>query len=297
MNTNLASSLETEQKFLNDRSNQLQQKMEFDVLSFEIEQERSREKSLEIPIAVSVELEFNCYLHTVHYGEAALGTYSKSSETGLWEAYPIHNNPLDLKTYHETSIEARSAIVSAYLKQPVTLPEVRKVKYLVSLCTEEVDEYGAPWGHNEIVELDAVHRVSVDEISTTPSMTKNKPTSVKEELDQKQEELGLRKRRQSVLPESDRLDELQHSNPTDIDDRPFANPPIEPINPKSVINNLAIHAGDLGKDDYRSIGKILTSTKPELIKDVTEMMADTEEKALAILETITSKYPNLLSEF
>ena len=155
MNTNLASSLETEQKFLNDRSNQLQQKMEFDVLSFEIEQEISCEKSLQIPIAVSVELGFTCYLHTVHYGEADLGTYSQNSDTGCWEAYPIYNNPLGFKTYHETSIEARSAIVSAYLKQPVNLPEVPKVRYLVSLCTEEVDEYGAPWGHNEIVKLEA----------------------------------------------------------------------------------------------------------------------------------------------
>ena len=77
----------------------------------------------------------------------------------MWEAYPIYNNPLDLKTYHRTSIEARSAIVSAYLEQPVNLHEVPKVRYLVSLCTEEVDEYGAPWGHNEIVELEADVRI------------------------------------------------------------------------------------------------------------------------------------------
>ena len=133
--------------------------------------------------------------------------------------------------------------------------------------------------------------------SSSSSSSKNEPTSRKEELDQKQEELGLGKRRQSVLPESDRIDELQHSNPTGVDDRPFANPPIEPLNPKTVINNLAIHAENLGKDDYRSIGKIITNSKPEAIKDVAEMMADTEEKALAILETITSKYPKLLSEF
>ena len=62
---------------------------------------------------------------------------------------------LVLKSYHETSIEARSAIVSAYLEQPVNLHEVPKVRYLVSLCTEEVDEYGALWGHGEIVELEA----------------------------------------------------------------------------------------------------------------------------------------------
>ena len=132
----------------------------FDTLSFEIEQDFSHEKSSSIPIAVSVELEFNCYLHTIHYGEAALGTYSQNSETGLWEAYPIYNNPLDLKTYHETSTEARSAIVSAYLKHSITLSTVSKVRYLVSLCTEEVDEYEAPWGHNEIVELG--HDVQID---------------------------------------------------------------------------------------------------------------------------------------
>lgn len=131
----------------------------FDALSFEIQQERSHKKSSSIPITVSVELEFNCYLHTMHYGEAALGTYSQNSDTGCWEAYPIYNNPLGFKTYHETSIEARSAIVSAYLEQPVNLHEVPKVRYLVSLCTEEVDEYGAPWGHNEIVELEADVRI------------------------------------------------------------------------------------------------------------------------------------------
>ena len=124
-------------------------------LELELKHSLDLEKSLQIPIAVSVELEFNCYLHRVHYGEAALGTYSVNSDTGFWEAYPIYNNTLGLKTYHETSIEARSAIVSAYLKQPVTLPTVPKVRYLVSLCTEEVDEHGVPWGHNEIVELEA----------------------------------------------------------------------------------------------------------------------------------------------
>lgn len=128
-------------------------------LQLELKHSLDLEKSLEILIAVSVELEFNCYLHTIHYGEAVLGIYSKNSDTGFWEAYPIHNNPLDLKSYHETSIKARSAIVSAYLKQPVNLPEVHKVRYLVSLCTEEVDEYGVPWGHNEIVELEADVRI------------------------------------------------------------------------------------------------------------------------------------------
>lgn len=127
----------------------------FNALALVLKHSLDFEKSLNIPIAVSVELEFNCYLHTIHYGEADLGTYSVNSGTGFWEAYPIYNNPLDLKTYHETSIKARSAIVSAYLEQPVNLHEVPKVRYLVSLCTEEVDEYGAPWGHNEIVELDA----------------------------------------------------------------------------------------------------------------------------------------------
>ena len=73
---------------------------EFDALSFEIQQERSHKKSSSIPITVSVELEFNCYLHTIHYGEADLGTYSKNSDTGCWEAYPIYNNPLGFKTYH-----------------------------------------------------------------------------------------------------------------------------------------------------------------------------------------------------
>ena len=125
----------------------------FNALELEQKHAEDLQKSLNIPITVSVELEFNCYLHTVNYGEAVLGIYSKNSETGLWEAYPIYNNPLDLKTYHETSTEARSAIVSAYLKHSVTLSTVPKVRYLVSLCTEEIDEYGAPWGHNEIVEL------------------------------------------------------------------------------------------------------------------------------------------------
>ena len=128
-------------------------------LKHSLDLEIDLEKSSSIPIAVSVELEFKCYLHTVHYGKADLGTYCTNSDTGFWEAYPIYSNPLDLRTYHKTSTEARSAIVSAYLKQPVNLPSVAKVRYLVSLCTEEVDEYGVPWGHDEIVELEGDVRI------------------------------------------------------------------------------------------------------------------------------------------
>ena len=126
---------------MNSNTISTNQTKKFNSLVLGLKHSLDLQKSLNIPIAVSVELEFNCYLHTVNYGEAVLGIYSENSETGLWEAYPIYNNPLDLKTYHETSTEARSAIVSAYLKQPVTLPTVPKVRYLVSLCTEEVDEF------------------------------------------------------------------------------------------------------------------------------------------------------------
>ncbi len=131
-------------------------------------------------------------------------------------------------------------------------------------------------------------------LSTPAHDEKQEFTSIEEELDAKQEELGLGTGGESVLPETDKLDELQHSNPTEVDDRPFVNPIVEEINPKSLVNNLAIHATELGKDDYRSIGKIIASTKPEAIEDVAEMMADSKEKARSIVQILTNKYPDLL---
>lgn len=122
-------------------------------------------------------------------------------------------------------------------------------------------------------------------------------TSVEEELNAKQEEFGLGSGGNSVFPETDSLDELRHRNPEEVgDERVFANPPPAKINPKSLVNSLAIHAEDLGKDDYRNIGKIITKNKPDAIKDVAEMMADTEQKGKAIIDAIAKKYPHLLRE-
>ena len=136
--------------------------------------------------------------------------------------------------------------------------------------------------------------------TTSPMLAaseKKEVTTVKQELDAKQEELGLGKGGDSVLPQTDRLDELQHSNPAEVDDRPFASGiDRKEINPNAAVNTLAICAEYLGKDHYRSIGKIITSSKPEAINDVAEVMADSNEKARAIMEIMAQKYPELKEE-
>ena len=130
-------------------------------------------------------------------------------------------------------------------------------------------------------------RVSSPTTPTTQSQTTEKtqsqttsfdePKSVKEELDKKQEELGLGKRRQSVLPESDRLDDWQHQNPTDIDDRPFTNP-ISFTEEDSqeltiLVANIKKTVKFLRKEDYRSIGYAIVQNKPEGVEELIKTFA------------------------
>ena len=126
----------------------------------------------------------------------------------------------------------------------------------------------------------------------------DEPKSVKEELDKKQEELGLGKGRNSVLPESDRLDELQHSNPTDIDDRPFA-PPLAFTEEDSrelttLVANIKKTVKFLRKEDYRSIGDAIVQNKPEGAEEMIKAFAKNRDTARLMVLELKLLHPDLL---
>ena len=134
---------------------------------------------------------------------------------------------------------------------------------------------------------------------SNPSKTsKQQPSSVKEELDRQQEELGLGTEGDSVLPESDRLDELQHSNPAEVDDRPFATPAIDlkQINPNALIVMLVNTLDYLGAEQIRTINRAVAKRKKELVKDAATGLADSEEEAIEIVRAVLKKYPNAVNQ-
>ncbi len=133
----------------------------------------------------------------------------------------------------------------------------------------------------------------------TPKVPKSKEnkqySSVKEKLDDKQQELGLGKPTgDSVMPETDRLDELQHSNPTDVDDRAFTSLP-EP-NPQIALNTFINALDNLGTEQVKVAARAIAKRKKEAIKDVATGLADNEEKGLTIIQAVLQKYPNLAKE-
>ena len=132
--------------------------------------------------------------------------------------------------------------------------------------------------------------------SSSSSTSKNEPTSRKEELDQKQEELGLGKRRQSVLPESDRIDELQHSNPTDIDDRPFARPIAFSPKDSQELNSFLKNLDKLGIEDIRVIARAIASRKQDAIIEATINLADNDELITKIVSALYKKSPNAVKK-
>ena len=123
-----------------------------------------------------------------------------------------------------------------------------------------------------------------------------KPKSAKEELDQKQEELGLGERRQSVLPESDRIDELQHSNPTDIDDRPFARPIAFSPKDSQELNSFLKNLDKLGVEDIRVITLAIASRKQDAIIEATINLADNDELITKIVSALYKKSPNAVKK-
>ena len=132
--------------------------------------------------------------------------------------------------------------------------------------------------------------------SSSSSSSKNEPTSRKEELDQKQEELGLGKRRKSVLPESDRIDELQHSNPTDIDDRPFARPIAFSPKDSQELNSFLKNLDKLGVEDIRVIARAIASRKQDAIIEATINLADNDELITKIVSALYKKSPNAVKK-
>lgn len=151
-------------------------------------------------------------------------------------------------------------------------------------------------------------RVSSPTTPTTQSQTTEKtrsqttsfdePKSVKEELHKKQEELGLGKRRQSVLPESDRLDDWQHQNPTEVDDRPFAYP-ISFTEENSqelttLVANIKKTVKFLRKEDYRSIGDAIVQNKPEGVEELIKTFAKNKDTARLMVSESKLLHPDLL---
>ncbi len=133
----------------------------------------------------------------------------------------------------------------------------------------------------------------------TPKVPKSKEnkqySSVKEKLDDKQQELGLGKPNgDSVMPETDRLDELQHSNPTDVDDRAFTSLP-EP-NPQIALNTFINALDNLGTEQVKVAARAIAKRKKEAIEDAATGLADNEDKAIKIIQAVLKKYPHLSKE-
>lgn len=125
-------------------------------LKLEIQHEKDFNAS--IPVDIEVELDFGCYFYTVKYGEATLGVYSKSDD--CWRGTSFYSDRAE--TFHESSTEARAAIISAYAKQPVIIPEVLTLTYHVTLETAEADEKGIVRGRRSVVSLDADAKIDWD---------------------------------------------------------------------------------------------------------------------------------------
>ena len=153
-----------------------------------------------------------------------------------------------------------------------------------------------------------IERVNQKPRSTTPETLKQnkvkpslppieKPTSVKEELDKKQEELGLGKGRNSVLPESDRLDEWQHSNPTEVDDRPFAHPLAFTEEDSQeltiLVTNIKKTVKFLRKEDYRSIGDEIVQNQPEGAEELIKTFAKNKDTARLMVSELKLLHPDL----
>ena len=124
-----------------------------------------------------------------------------------------------------------------------------------------------------------------------------KPKSIKEELDKKQEELGLGKGRKSVLPESDRLDEWQHSNPTEVDDRPFAHPLAFTEEDSQeltiLVTNIKKTVKFLRKEDYRSIGDEIVQNQPEGAEELIKTFAKNKDTARLMVSESKLLHPEL----
>lgn len=128
------------------------------------------------------------------------------------------------------------------------------------------------------------------------SQTTKEYQSVEAELAERQKQLGLKSGGNSALPETDKLDDMQHQNPSEVgEDVSFVSDDLSSeLNPYAIVNNLANYAEYLGKEHYRSIGKTIAQRKPEAIADVTEMMANNEENAAKMFEILANKYPSLI---
>ncbi|MGF1490109.1 MAG: hypothetical protein ACFBSE_23725, partial [Prochloraceae cyanobacterium] len=107
------------------------------------------------PIEIFAELDFGSYFYTVKYGEAIVGMYRKSGD--CWTATSTLSDRL--KTFHNTSGQAKAALIEAYAKKSVNIPESTLVFYRLILETE-VDANGVILEYQKIVELDS--DVSID---------------------------------------------------------------------------------------------------------------------------------------
>lgn len=68
--------------------------------------------TVELPIEIDSEVEFDTEMFRVWYGEANLGVFRISNEG--WLAEPFYGNPSRAKTLCTSPHDARDAIVAAY---------------------------------------------------------------------------------------------------------------------------------------------------------------------------------------
>ena len=138
------------------------------------------------------------------------------------------------------------------------------------------------------------------DINTETSKTKSKKelTSVEQQMNKKQEQLGLGKKiKDNVLPESEQLNELQHGIETDINELDFVPVPNpEEINPNSVLTNFISLLDYMGADQIKTINRAVAKRKKYLVKDAAFGLADTEDEAIEIVKAIANKYPNAVRQ-
>ena len=120
-------------------------------------------------------------------------------------------------------------------------------------------------------------------------------SSVSEELEEKQKQLGLKYNLSSdqVLPDVKR----NYDNPTDaqVDDRAFVYPIAEPetINPNAIVNNFINQMEYLGTSHLKVVAKAIAIHKFDALEDVAVVLAQSPERAEMIVRAIANIYPDV----
>ncbi|MGF1490700.1 MAG: ParB N-terminal domain-containing protein, partial [Prochloraceae cyanobacterium] len=169
----------------------------------------------------------------------------------------------------KVELDAASPIAPGAKGEIVSLPNAKSAIVLLDDNSREMVDRSYIKPALENLPQSLIDRTIEQPRSKTPEVPKRKKPktskppqqqsqSISQELDRKQQELGLGRNKESILPEIDRLDEHQHQNPTDIDDRPFANAVVftdeDSEKLTTLVTNIKKTVKFLRKEDYRSIG-------------------------------------------